>query len=255
MAKEKHAEEEFEVELDFEFDEEDVEEIAESKMMLQEVSGVQLPAGWGQSVTAMDEVIRHRQSFNLKHGMFANVPMICKGSECPLSEVCTIPIRKRPVFNRCPIEIAAIIDRYDKYCDELNIGPEDYLDQSQVKDLVDVEVKLMRANGHLAISGNFIEQVVQAIDDKGNPLTRPELHKATDYEERLLNRKRQILSELNATRKAKNHEEQTSEASSFASELMRKAMQARRTIVDITPEDEDDESVEPDTNESVEDDE
>lgn len=240
---EKIEEKEEELYFDFEEDDEDA-----TPALLEDVDGIQLPAGWGQSMTAMDEVIRHRQSFNLKHGMFANVPMICKGTVCPLHEICTIPIRKRPVFHRCPIEIAAIIDRYDKYCEELGIGPEDYLDQSQVKDLVDIEIKLLRANGHLAISGDFIQEVVQAIDDKGNTITRPELHKATEYEEKLLNRKKQILSELNATRRAKNHKEAVKEASSFASELMRKAMMAKNKIIDVTPED----NIDNDTETSVE---
>lgn len=236
--------------LFIEFEDEEIEEIDLSIKKIEEVDGIRLPMGWGQSVDSIDEVIKHRQSFNLKHGLYANVPMVCKGTECPFHTICTVPLRKRPVFERCPIEIAAILDRNDKYVAELGIGPEDYLDQSQVKDLVDIEIKLMRTNGHLAISGNFIEQVVQAIDEKGNEITRPELHKATEYEERLLNRKRQILSELNATRKSKKHEGPVAETSSYASELMRKANMAKRQIIDVDYTEDDnvnDDSVKSDT--------
>jgi hypothetical protein len=230
-------------EFEIDFSEEDDEEET-SLALVTNIDGIELPAAWGQAATNIDEVTRHRQSFNLKHGMFANVPMVCKGTDCPLHEVCTVPIKKRPFGQRCPIEIAAIIDRYEKYCTELGVGPEDYFDQSQVKDLVDVEVKLLRANGHLAISGNFIEQVVQAIDDNGNAHYRPELHKATEYEEKLLARKSKILADLNTTRKAKKQDNHTDDPSSFAADLMRRAMKARMAspiVIDAESSGEDEE--------------
>lgn len=214
---------------EFEWDDEESEEDeSQALAVVTEVDGIQLPTAWGLAATNIDEVQKHRQSFNLKHGMFANVPMVCKAADCPMHKVCTVPLAKRPIGQRCPIEIAAIIDRYDKYCNELGIGPEEYFDQSQVKDLVDIEVKLLRTNGHLAISGNFIEQVVSGIDSDGNAHYRPELHKATDYEERLLNRKRAILADLNATRKSKKQDDHVDDPSSFAADLMRRAMKARQ---------------------------
>lgn len=238
-----------EEEMDYDFSDEDDEEASKLMPVVTEVDGIRLPDAWGHAATSMDEVSRHRQSFNLKHGMFANVPMICKGTECPMHELCDIPIRKRPVFKRCPIEIAAIIDRYDKYASELGLGPEDYFDQSQVKDLIDIEVKLLRTNGHLAISGHFIQEVVAAIDDKGNVHTRPELNKATEYEEKLLARKSKILADLNSTRRAKNQDTNTNEASSFASDLMRRAQDAQKNgiiempmTMDVYYEDDEDEN-------------
>lgn len=215
----------------------DDEEEQNVPVIVTKLDGVQLPAGWGQSATNMDEVRKHRQSFNLKHGMFANVPMVCKGGDCPMSEVCTVAMQNRPVGQRCPIEIAAIIDRYDKYCEQLGLTEQDYFDLSQVKDLVDIEVKLLRANGQLAISGNFIEQVVTGIDDQGNAHLRPELHKATEYEEKLLSRKSKILADLNATRKANKSDSSVDDPSSFASSLMQRMKKAKAMVIDVDDED------------------
>lgn len=221
--------EEEEFEIDFSDEDEDEEEDEEQEeFAIAEVDGISLPMAWGQAATNIDQVQKHRQSFNLKHGMFANVPMVCKGGACPLHEVCTIPLNKRPVMQRCPIEIAAIIEQYDKYCSELNVGPTDYFDQGQIKDIVDIEVKLLRANGHLAISGSFIEQVVTAVDEQGNVHYRPELNKATEYEDKLLNRKKSILAELMATRKSKKNDITVGDPSSFAADLMRKAQKAKQ---------------------------
>lgn len=224
MAKKKVQEEEREDEFDFS----DTDDKDMPVAVLYNVDGIQLPDAWGQSMTAMDEVSRHRQSLNLKHGMFANTPMICKGTSCPLSDLCDVPIRKRPVFKRCPIEIATIVELYDRYCEQLGIGPKDYLNQSQVKDLVDTEVKLMRAAGQLAISADFVEEVIFATDNKGNPYSRNELHRATEYEEKLLKQKQKILSDLNATLKQKTDDQKLNESSSFASNLMQRAIAAQR---------------------------
>lgn len=218
-----------EEELEFDFTDDDDDVNSDTTLpSVYEVDGVELPTAWGQSAKAMAEVSRHRQSANLKHGMFANTPMICKGSKCPLSDVCDIPIRRRPIHDRCPIEIATIMELYDRYCEELEIGPKDYLDQSNVKLLVDIDVKLMRANGILAIAGDFTQEVIFATDAKGNPFSRPELHKATEYEEQLLKQRVKILNDLNATRRQRTKDQQLSDASSFASELMQRAMAAQR---------------------------
>lgn len=207
-----------------------------------------MPAAWGQSLTSIDEVRKSRQMMNLKHGMFANVPMVCKGKDCPLSEICTIPLASRPKSQRCPIEIGAIIELYDRYTTKLNIQSDDYFDQSQVKDLVDTEVKLLRANGRLAISADFIEMVVAGIDSNGDAHHRPELHKATDYERELLARKRQILGDLMATRKSKKEDKQLSDPSSFAASLMHKAMQAMNrsgsVIIDVNNNDDESDNYE-----------
>ena len=218
-----------EEELEFDFTDEDDEELSSIRQpVVTEVDGIQLPSAWGQSMKAMAQVSKQRQNLNMKHGMFANTPMICKGSGCPLSNICDIPIRQRPVFDRCPIEIATIMELYDRYCEELMIGPKDYFDQSNVKILVDIDVKLMRASGQLAIAGDFTQDVVFATDAKGNPFSRPELHKATEYEEQLLKQRAKVLNDLNATRRQKTKDAQINEASSFASELMQRAMAAQR---------------------------
>ncbi len=234
VSKKKETQELEEIDFDIDFDN---DEEPQKEVMVHAVDGVELPSAWAQSLTNMQEVTRARQSFNLRHGMFANVPMICKGSQCPSNALCHIPIRKRPTLKRCPIEIGFLVDRYDKLCQELEVGPEDYFDQGQIKDLVDIELKLIRANGQLAIAGHFIEDVVAAVDDKGNEITRPELHKATEYEERLLSRKSKILADLRATRKSKKEGDKLGEASSFAADLMRRAMKAKqgRSIIDVTP--------------------
>lgn len=226
-------EDEIEWDMSDEDDQPDDEDEGANLPVVAEMDAVELPAAWVNTSAQVDQVRKHRKMFNLKHGLFVNVPMVCKNDKCPLKEVCTIHPSQRPEGERCPIEIAAILDRFEKYCAELNVGEHDYFDQSLIKDLVDIEIKLMRANGLLATSADFIEQVTVGIDEHGNVHTRPELHMATVYEEKLLARKAKILNDLNSTRRLREKNKKANDPSSFAAQLMQKAMRARMNIIQV----------------------
>jgi len=206
-----------------------------------DLDDVQLPAAWISSSVHAEAVRSSRKMFGLKHGYLANVPMVCRNDKCPLKDVCTLPVSRRPTGERCPIEIAAVIDGYDKFCKELGIQDDDYFDQSQVKDLVDIEIKLMRTRGVLASAEHFIELVVIGTDSSGKTLEAPQLHKATEYEDKLLARKAKILNDLNSTRKQREKNQKSNDPSSFATELIQKAMRAKMKmqVIDIDPEPED----------------
>lgn len=231
------------------FDDDDViiddDEEASYLPVAVEIDDVQLPAAWVTSSRQADAVRSSRKMFNLKHGYLANVPMVCRDKNCPLNGVCTIPQGYRPKGERCPIEIAAVIDGFDKFCKELNVQDDDYFDQSQVKDLVDIEVKLMRTRGVLASAEHFIELVVIGTDSSGNKLETPQLHKATEYEDKLLARKAKILSDLNSTRKQREKNQKSNDPSSFATELIQKAMRAKMRIqvIDVDSDEQEDDDV------------
>lgn len=221
------------IEDDDESEEDDMEDPSDVEANLPvavDVDNVQLPAAWASTSHQVDQVRRHMKMFGLKHGMLANVPMVCRNTQCPLAAVCSIPQHQRPTGDRCPIEIAAIIDGYDKYTHELGLTEEDYFDRTQVRDLVDIEVKLLRTRGVLASAEHFIEWVAIGTDSSGKLLEAPQLHKATDYEERLLNRKAKIMSDLNSTRKQREKNKVANDPSSFASNLMQRAVRARAAM-------------------------
>ena len=97
------------------------------------VNNTPLPSVWSQNNQNLDNVRKARQLVNTKHGMFASVPIICKGRACPYFQTCWIPESDLQVGERCPIEIATILERFEKYCEELNIDPE--------KEIVDAKDK------------------------------------------------------------------------------------------------------------------
>lgn len=198
-----------------------------------------LPSMWKQNTQGLKNVQKARQTIGLKHGMFASVPIICKGHACPYFQTCWIPEADLQVGERCPIEIGAILERFDRYCDELRINPqEEMVDAGLVKEVVDIEIMMVRADGLLAKDGNLIEEVVAGVSPKGQEYYRPEIHLAVELKERLRKEKTRILNQLNATRKDKKGEgDIANDPSSVAAKIIAKVRDLERkgTIIDVSP--------------------
>lgn len=199
-----------------------------------------LPSMWKQNTQGLENVRKARQTLALKHGMFASVPIICKGQSCPYFQTCWIPEADLQVGERCPIEIGAILERFDRYCDELGVNPQDEIvDAGLVKEVVDIEIMMVRADGLLAKDGNLIEEVVAGVSPKGQEYYKPEIHLAVELKERLRKEKTRILNQLNATRKDKKGEgDIANDPSSVAARIIAKVknLEKKGTIIDVSPE-------------------
>lgn len=168
---------------------------------------------WGLSSTELVQAKQSSTKYRMKHGMFASVPLICKDSKCPYSPVCSIPSGQRTVGGRCPVEIGAILSRFESWCrhflidieDEF-IKDEDLVDASLIRDLVDNEIQTMRAENKLAISGDFIGETINTVDNKGNPWYENVVTPEAEFKLTLQDKRQKILNLLNATRKDKSRE-------------------------------------------------
>ena len=85
------------------------------------VEGAVLPQSpqeriWGVSPQSIAVAQNMSQLYKIKHGMFACVPIICKGAGCPFFTSCRVDENYRVVGERCPQEIGAIMARYEYWC-------------------------------------------------------------------------------------------------------------------------------------------
>lgn len=203
-----------------------------------------LPAEWKLSEAGMTAVQIAHAMASTKHGLYASIPMLCKAEGCPYAEVCPlVEMGRAPKAERCPIEIARILKKYDDYTDELQIDPVNgsIIDLTLVKDLIDLDIQITRADNKLAIDGDFIqEQVVGISEATGEAITTPAIHKAIDYKERLLKKRHDVLQLLHSTRKDKAGDKLTisMDPSSYAAKLMEQANKMRNRKV-INPEEDD----------------
>lgn len=207
---------------------------------------VEMPRSWKMSEKGREAVYLAVGMAKTKHGLYASIPMLCKAEECPYAAVCPlVDMGKAPKGERCPLEIAMILKRYEEYSNEFGIDEKNVVDMSLVKDLIDYDVQLFRAENKIAVQGDFVEDVVVTITDGGEVITNPQLSKATEYKDKIMNKRLKILELMNSTRKDKAGDKLTLslDPSSYASQLMSTIAGTMKPgqIIDADYEDEEDE--------------
>jgi len=178
---------------------------------------------WGIDEQATQGISKANRLVNLKHGLMAQVPIVCHGSRCPYSATCYLEPEQRPERGRCPIEIATILSLFDRYCEHLEIDQEDIVDLTLVKELIDLDVQLMRADHYMAARPEFVEEIPVFVTDDGIAFTRPEVSKAVEYKERIRKERHRILQLLNSTRKDKDGGKVKKDPSSMAADILARA--------------------------------
>ena len=206
-------------------------------------------AMWGISPTVIKEIGNMNRIYSSKHGMFASVPIICKGPDCAYKDVCMVSQAQRIVGQRCPMEIAAILSRYEQWCMhfEINtsndvIDAKDLVDATLIKDLVNIEVQILRAENKIALNGDFMADTLLDVDKKCQPYFGKIVAPETEFLMTLQDRKIKILNQLNATRKDKAADKRKESASDAAIEIFQKVKELERNqqVINISDLDFDD---------------
>jgi hypothetical protein len=89
-----------------------------------------------------------------------------------------------------------------EYLEQLDVNPNNLVEVSMVRDLVDQEVQYIRKTKLLA-KEHFIQENVIGIDQDGQPILKKELHLAVELEDKLHKRRKDLRNQLLATREAK----------------------------------------------------
>lgn len=135
--------------------------------------------------------------------MFSSIPMNCEGSRCIFASTC--PLLKEnlaPRGNPCPIEMSIVAQFTSEYMEQLDVHPDNLVEVSMVRDLVDQEVQYIRKTKLLA-KEHFVQENIIGVDKEGNPILKKELHLAVELEDRLHKRRKDLRNQLLATREAK----------------------------------------------------
>ena len=207
-----------------------------------------LPPEWRMTNSGLNAVRASQTSISTigTHGIYAGIPIICKGRQCPFIDTCAMEALHIDVQTlsgqRCPIEIAEIMDLYSKYSYQFGIEEdcEDMALVGLVKELVDYEIQIRRADHKMASQGDFLEDIVVGIADNGSPIINKEIAKPIDYKERAIKRKHEILQLLNSTPKDKAGSKLNInvDPSTYAAQLIAKAKSMESDDIINVPEDE-----------------
>lgn len=190
---------------------------------------------WGIDAAVIQEISNMNRVYNSKHGMFAAVPIICKKNDCAYKDVCMVSPRQRKVGHRCPMEISAILARYDQWCEhfEINIvndvvDSKDLVDATLIKDLVNMEIQMLRAENKIALNGDFMADTLLDIDKKCKPYFGKVVSPETEFLLSLQDKKIKILNQLNSTRKDKASDKRSEAASDAAVKLFQQVKELER---------------------------
>lgn len=194
------------------------------------VTGASLPmAMWGVSAAVIQEMANVNKIYASKHGMFSGIPIVCKGANCVYKDVCMISPSQRSVGKRCPMEIAAILSRYEQWCMHFGINtqddmldPKDLVDATLIKDLVNIEIQMLRAENKVALSGDFMSDTLLDIDKKCQPYFGKVVSPEVEFIMTLQDKKIKILNQLNSTRKDKASDKHKENASEEAIKIFQK---------------------------------
>lgn len=161
-----------------------------------------LPENWtDQDKEKVVELVRPQRT---KTSMFSSIPMNCEAQRCIFADTC--PLLKEnlaPRGNPCPIEMSIVSQFTYDYMDQLDVNPDNLVEVSMVRDLVDQEVQYIRKTKLLA-KEHFIQENIIGIDSNtGEPILKKELHLAVELEDRLHKRRKDLRNQLLATREAK----------------------------------------------------
>jgi len=159
------------------------------------------PESWSEEeIKKANELVKPQKT---KTAMFASIPMNCEAERCIFSETC--PLLKENVAPRnkpCPLEMSMVVQFTQEYLQQLDVNPNNLVEVSMVRDLVDQEVQYLRKTKLLA-KEHFIQENVIGIDQDGQPIMKKELHLAVELEDKLHKRRKDLRNQLLATREAK----------------------------------------------------
>ena len=159
------------------------------------------PDHWNdEQINKAIELVRPQKT---RTAMFSSIPMNCEAEKCVYASTC--PLLKEnvaPKNNPCPIEMSMVSQFTTEYLEQLDVNPNNLVEVSMVRDLVDQEVQYMRKTKLLA-KEHFIQENVIGIDQDGKPILKKELHLAVELEDKLHKRRKDLRNQLLATREAK----------------------------------------------------
>ena len=200
-----------------------------------ELTAVDMPRAWNVSEKGMAAIKAAVGMAATKHGLYASIPMLCKAEECPYAAVCPLVQEDMaPKGERCPLEIAMILKKFENYSEEFGVDERNIVDMGLIKDLIDYDIQLFRAENKIAVQGDFIEDVVVAVNERGDEITAPQLSKATEYKDKVMTKRFKILELMNSTRKDKAGDKLTisMDPSSYAAQLMAQMGNAQSPVIE-----------------------
>lgn len=161
---------------------------------------------WGYSSSGLEAKKAAMTMLATKTGMYARVPLVCKGDACPYRDRCPLlSYNLAPQGQPCAIETANIEMSYEGYMKDFadENGELSFTDKRLISEIINYDILIDRCKALLADHQTPIEQVFAGVSEQGEEFTKPEIDKALEALERTTKKRNETYSLMLATRKDK----------------------------------------------------
>lgn len=157
---------------------------------------------WNYSPLGLEAKKAAMTMLSTKTGMFAKVPIICKGEKCPYREKCTLAeYDMAPFGEACPIETARIEQELLAYSNEFGINLKSQTDKALISEIIVLTIHIDRCIALMAKEQTPVIDVVIGVNENGEEIRQPAVSKAQEAYERLSKRRDAKFDMMMATRK------------------------------------------------------
>ena len=159
---------------------------------------------WGLSPKAMTAKQAAMRALSTKTGLYANIPITCKGDACPYAETCKLlPYDLAPEGEYCPVEIAHVEQLAVGYYRDFDLDDMSMTDKSLLDEVIFLDIMLERCRAILAKEGTPVTDILIGMTERGEEIRQPNVSRAWEAYEKITKRKDQKLQLLAQTRNIK----------------------------------------------------
>ena len=157
---------------------------------------------WNRSELGLEAERAAMAMLSTKHGLYAKVPITCKGESCPYAFQCELlKYQLAPVGERCPLETARMSEEYAGYAQEFNIDKASQTDKTLISEIISMDILLDRCQTLMAKEGTPVIDILAGISDSGEEIMQPAVSKAWEAFQAISKRRNDNMQLMMATRR------------------------------------------------------
>lgn len=180
---------------------------------------------WGYSPKGQVAKSAAMSMLSTKTGLYARIPITCKGFGCPYSETCELlKAGLEPVGEKCAIETELIDRAFEGYKYDFGLDENaSYTDLNIIKNIISCDVMIERAQALMAQEGSAISETYAGSNEKtGEDFYNKDISKALELYERHEKQRSRLYDMMLGTRKSKAQAKKADENS--VSDMMMAAL-------------------------------
>ena len=163
------------------------------------------PNVWQYSSKGLEAKQAAMTMLSTKTGMYARIPLVCKGDNCPYSGQCQLlPYDMAPEGEYCPMETAQIELRSNAYAQEFDLDSMSFTDKALLNEIIGFDIMLERCRAHMAKEGTPVIEITAGIAENGEEIRQPTVSKAWEAYEKISKKRDADYQLMLMTRKDKN---------------------------------------------------